>query len=94
MSTSSAFAVQSGSGSPNVTVTSGQSASVPLSVTGAATYTGKRHLDVHGIPGQASCAFNPATPNLAGGTPQSSTLTVSTTAGDLAGMVKLFLDPA
>jgi hypothetical protein len=87
ISNSSAFAVQSGGGSPTVTVTSGQSASVSLSVTGAASYTGSVTLTCAGLPSGASCSFNPATLNLAGGTPQSSTLTVSTAAGNMAGMV-------
>jgi hypothetical protein len=93
ISTSSAFLVQSGGGSPSVTVTSGQSASVPLSVTGAASYTGSVTLTCTGLPPGASCAFSPATLNLAGGTPQSSTLTVSTTAGNTAGTVKPLLGP-
>ncbi len=93
ISTSSAFLVQSGGGSPSVTVASGQSASVPLSVTGAASYTGSVTLTCKGLPPGASCTFNPATLNLAGGTPQSSTLTVSTTAGNTAGMVKPFPGP-
>ena len=93
ISTSSAFLVQSGGGSPSVTVTSGQSASIPLSVMGAASYTGSVTLTCTGLPPGASCTSNPATPNLAGGTAQSSTLTVSTTAGNMAGMVKPFLGP-
>jgi FG-GAP-like repeat/FG-GAP repeat len=93
VSNSSAFAVQSSGGSPSVTVTSGQSASVSLSVTGAASYTGSVTLTCAGLPPGASCSFNPATLNLAGGTPQSSTLTVSTAAGNMAGMVPPFLGP-
>jgi hypothetical protein len=89
----SAFAVQSGSGSPAVTVTSGQSASVPLSVTGAASYAGSVTLTCAGLPASASCTFDPATLTLAGGKPQSSTLTVSTAGGNTAGMVKPFLAP-
>lgn len=89
----SAFSVQSGGGSPTVTVTSGQDESVPLSVTGAASYNGSVALTCTGLPPGASCTFNPATLNLAGGTPQSSTLTVSTTAGNMAGMGKPFLGP-
>jgi hypothetical protein len=89
----SAFTVQSGGASPTVTVTSGQNASVPLNVTGAASYTGSVTLTCTGLPSSASCTFNPATLNLAGGTPQSSMLTVSTTAGNMAGMVKPFLGP-
>ena len=50
ISTSSAFAVQSDGGAPSVTVTSGQSRSVPLSVTGAATYTGSVTLTCTGLP--------------------------------------------
>jgi FG-GAP-like repeat len=89
-STSSAFLVQSGGGNPSVSVTSGQSTSVPLSVTGAASYTGSVTLTCTGLPPGASCTFNPATLNLAGGTAQSSTLTVSTAAGNTAGIVKSF----
>jgi FG-GAP-like repeat/FG-GAP repeat len=90
----SAFAVQSGGGSPTVTVTSGQSASVPLNVTGAASFTGSVTLTCTGLPAGASCTFNPATLTLAGGTPQSSTLTVSIAAGNMAGMVKPFPGPS
>jgi hypothetical protein len=89
----SAFSVQSGGGSPTVTVTSGQNASVPLSVTGGASYTGSVTLTCAGLPAGASCTFDPATLTLAGGTPQSSMLTVSTAAGNMAGMVKPFLGP-
>ncbi len=89
----SAFSVQSGGGSPTVTVTSGQSASVPLSVTGAASYTGSVTLTCTGLPAGASCTFDPAALNLAGGKPQSSMLTVSTAPGNMAGMVKPFLGP-
>lgn len=93
ISTSSAFLVQSGGGSPSVTVTPGQSASVPLSVTGAASYTGSVTLSCTGLPGGASCTFNPATLKLAGGTPQSSTLTVATAAGTMAGVYGPCLGP-
>ena len=89
----SAFSVQSGGGSPTVTVTSGQSASVPLSVTGAASYTGSVTLTCTGLPAGASCTFDPAALNLAGGKPQSSMLTVSTAPGNMAGMVKPFMGP-
>jgi hypothetical protein len=89
----SAFAVQSGGGSPAVTVTSGQSASVPLSVRGAANYTGSVTLTCGGLPASASCTFAPATLALAGGAPQSSTLTVSTAPGNTAGMVGPFPGP-
>ena len=93
ISTSSAFLVQSGGGSPSVTVTAGQSASVPLSVTSAASYSGSVTLTCTALPSGASCSFTPATLSLAGGSAQSSTLTVSTTAGNAAVMVKPFLGP-
>jgi hypothetical protein len=89
----SAFTVQSGGTSPTVTVTAGQNASVPLNVTGAASYTGSVALTCTGLPSGASCTFNPDTLNLAGGTPQSSTLMVSTAAGNMAGTAKPFLGP-
>jgi FG-GAP-like repeat len=89
----SALTVQSGDGSPSVTVASGQNASVPLNVTGTAGYTGSVALTCTGLPSGASCTFNPATLNLAGGTPQSSMLTISTASGNMAGMVKPFLGP-
>jgi hypothetical protein len=89
----SAFAVQSGGGSPAVTVTSGQGASVPLSVTGAASYSGSVTLTCAGLPANASCSFDPATLTLTGGTAQSSTLTVSTAAGNTAGVVEPLLGP-
>jgi hypothetical protein len=81
---SSPFAVQSGSASPTVTVSSGQSASVPLSVTGAASYTDSVTLTCTGLPAGASCTFNPGTLTLAGGAAQSSMLTISTAAGNMA----------
>ncbi len=90
---SSAFSVQSGGGSPTVTVTSGRSATVPLSVTGAKGFTGSVALTCTGLPTGASCNFSPATLTLTGGTAQSSTLTVSTTAANAAGMVKVFPGP-
>jgi FG-GAP-like repeat len=93
ISDASVFAVQSGGGNPTITVTSGQSASVQLSVTGAASYTGSVTLTCAGLPASASCSFAPATLTLAGGTPQSSTLTVSTAAGNTTGMVKTFVGP-
>jgi hypothetical protein len=92
ISNSPAFTVQSGGGSLSVTVTSGQNASAPLNVTGAPGYTGKVTLTCTGLPAGASCSFNPGTLSLAGGTPQSSTLTVSTGAGNMAGTVP-FLGP-
>jgi FG-GAP-like repeat len=87
----SAFTVESGGGSPTVAVTSGQNGSVSLSVMGGASYTGSVTLTCAGLPADASCTFDPATVNLAGGTPQSSMLTVSTAAGNMAGTVKPFL---
>ena len=93
ISNSSAFTVQSGGGSPTITVTSGQSASVLLSVRGAASYTGSVTLTCAGLPVSASCTFAPATLTLAGGTPKSSTLTVSTAAGNTTSMVKPLAGP-
>jgi hypothetical protein len=84
---SPAFTVQSGGGSLTVSVTSGQNASAALSVTGAPGYTGSVTLTCTGLPSGASCSFNPATLSLAGATPQSSMLTVSTAPGNMAGMV-------
>ncbi len=93
ISNSSAFSVQSSGGSPTITVKSGQSATASLSVTGAASYAGSVTLTCTALPPGAACTFNPATVNLAGGTAQSSTLTVSTSAGNMGGMVKPFLGP-
>jgi hypothetical protein len=87
ISNSPAFTVQSSGGSLSVTVTSGQNANTSLSLTGAPGYTGSVTLTCTGLPAGASCGFNPATLKLAGATPQSSTLTVSTAAGTMAGMV-------
>jgi hypothetical protein len=88
ISSASPFAVHSGN--PTVTVPSGQSGSVALSVVGGASYTGSISLTCTGLPAGASCAFQPATFTLTGGTPQSSTLTVSTTGGNMAGMLESF----
>jgi len=88
ISSASPFAVHSGN--PTVTVTSGQSGSVALSVVGGASYTGSVSLTCTGLPAGASCSFHPATLTLTGGAPQSSTLTVSTTGGNMAGMLESF----
>jgi FG-GAP-like repeat/FG-GAP repeat len=93
VSNASPFSVQTGGGSPTVTVTSGQSGSVSLSVKGAASYTGSVALTCAGLPAGAACTFTPSTLTLAGGTPQTSTLTVSMAAGNMAGMAKTFLVP-
>jgi hypothetical protein len=90
---SSALTVQGNGGNPTITVTSGQSASIPLSVMGAASYAGSVTLTCTGLPSNASCAFNPATLNLAGGTAQSSTLTVSTSGVNNARTVRPTLAP-
>ena len=89
ISNAPAFTVQSSGGSLTVTVTPGQNASAALSVTGAPGYTGSVTLTCTGLPSGASCSFNPATLGLKGGTPQSSMLTVTTAAGNMAGVVPL-----
>jgi hypothetical protein len=81
-----AFALQPGTGSAIVTVLSGQSASTQVSITGAMGYSGAVNLTCNGLPLNASCTFNPAALNLAGGIAQTSTLTVSTKATTTAGM--------
>jgi FG-GAP-like repeat len=90
VSNTSAVTVQSGGASPAVTVTSGQSAHVSLSVMGPASYAGSVALTCTGLPANASCSFNPATLSLSGGAAQSSMLTVSTGAGNTAAMADPF----
>ncbi len=75
-----AFSLQPGTGGSTVTVASGQSASAQLSITGVAGYTGSVSLKCSGLPANVSCAFNPATLNVAGGMAQTSTMTIATNA--------------
>ena len=67
-------------GGSTVTVASGQSASTQLSITGVTGYTGSVSLKCSGLPANVSCAFNPATLNMAGGMAQTSTMTIATNA--------------
>ncbi len=61
-----------------ITVKSGQSVSTQLSVSGNAGFAGPTDLACTGLPVNATCVFNPAAPNAAGGTVQTVTLTIST----------------
>jgi hypothetical protein len=85
-----AFTVQGGGGSTDITVTSGQSASAQLSVTGGAGYTGSLALTCTGLPVDASCTFNPGMLSLSGGATVTSTLTVSTAASTTSMLTPLF----
>jgi hypothetical protein len=85
VSTAAPFAVNSGNGSLTITVAQGKGASIPLSVKGTASYTGSVALTCAGLPAGAACSFSPATLTLSGGTPQTSTMTVSIAAGNVAG---------
>jgi hypothetical protein len=56
-------------------------------------YTGSVTLTCTGLPAGVSCTFNPGTLTLAGGTAQSSMLTVSTAAGNMACIPKTLQGP-
>jgi hypothetical protein len=61
-----------------VTVTSSQSVSIPLNITGAEGLTGQVSLSCGSLPTYATCAFNPATVALSGSAAASTTMTLST----------------
>ncbi|WP_158750816.1 FG-GAP-like repeat-containing protein [Acidobacterium sp. S8] len=62
------------------TVTPGQTATFTFTVTPVAGYTGTVKFSCGSLPAQAACSFSPASVTPAGGTPISSTLTISTSA--------------
>ncbi len=73
-----------------IAVPSGQSGTSQISIAGAAGYAGTVTLSCTGLPVTASCSFSPASLSLSGTTPQSSTLTVSTSGSSTA----LLAEPA
>jgi hypothetical protein len=61
-----------------LTVTSSQSISIPINITGAEGLTGQVSLSCGSLPTYATCAFNPATVALSGSAAASTTMTLST----------------
>lgn len=82
-----AFTPAPGSGgSATLTVKSGKTVTTPISVTGAAGFSGQVALACSGLPAGAACSFTPATVAVSGTTPGSSSLTVNTGAGAAAAL--------
>ncbi len=76
-----AFNPGPGNGSTStIAVKSGESASTPISITGASGFAGMVALACSDLPANASCSFSPAMVSVSGGTAGSTTLTVSTSA--------------
>jgi len=73
-------------GSATLTVKSGKAVTTPISVTGAAGFSGQVALACSGLPAGAACSFIPATVAVSGTTPGSSSLTVNTGAGAAAAL--------
>ena len=82
-----AFTPTPGSGGgATLTVKSGQAVTTPISVTGAAGFSGQVALACSGLPAGAACSFTPATVAVSGTTPASSSLTVNTGASTTAAL--------
>jgi Bacterial Ig-like domain (group 3)/FG-GAP-like repeat len=67
-------------GSTSLTVASGQSVTTPVSVSGAAGFSGTLNFSCTGLPANAACSFSPASVAVSGTTAATTTLTVSTAA--------------
>jgi hypothetical protein len=72
-------------GSTSLTVASGQSVTTPVSVSGAAGFSGTLNFSCTGLPANAACSFSPASVTASGTTAATTTLTVSTGATTTAG---------
>jgi hypothetical protein len=71
--------VGSGSGgSTSLTVASGQSVTTPVSVSGAAGFSGTLNFSCTGLPTNAACSFSPASVMVSGTAAATTTLTIST----------------
>jgi hypothetical protein len=71
--------VGSGSGgSTSLTVASGQSVTTPVSVSGAAGFSGTLNFSCTGLPANAACSFSPASLPVSGTAAATTTLTIST----------------
>jgi hypothetical protein len=71
-------------GSTALTVTSGQSVTTQVSVTGAAGFGGTVNFSCTGLPMNATCSFAPASVTISGAAAATTTLTVSTAATTMA----------
>jgi hypothetical protein len=69
-----------GGGSTSLTVASGQSVTTPVSVSGAAGFSGTLNFSCTGLPANAACSFSPASLPVSGTAAAITTLTVSTAA--------------
>lgn len=73
-------------GSTSLTVTSGDTTTTKVSVTGAAGFGGTVSFSCTGLPMNASCSFSPASVTVSGTTAATTTLTVSTAATAMAAL--------
>jgi hypothetical protein len=68
----------------SATITSGQTATFTFTVTPVAGYAGTVKFSCGSLPAQAACSFSPASATPAGGSPASTSLTISTAAAAAA----------
>ena len=71
-------------GNTSIAVQSGQSATTPVSITGASGFAGNVTFSCTSLPQKASCSFNPATVSMSGAGSASTTLTVHTSGTPIA----------
>jgi hypothetical protein len=83
-----AFAMAPGSGSTTLTVPAGQTVSAPISVTGAAGFSGQVTFACSGLPADASCSFSPATINVSGTPAVPTLLSINTAASTTSSQLK------
>ncbi len=77
-----------GSPTPTATVTAGASASYPLNLAGLNGYTGTITFTCGELPTGATCSFSPASVVATGNMPLTTTLTITTTAGATANLMR------
>jgi hypothetical protein len=74
----SAFDFQPTTGNPTITVTSGSSAALPITVSSQNGFSGSVSFTCSNLPNGATCSFNPTNVTVSSSTPGAVTLTVST----------------
>ena len=77
-----------GAPTPSATVAAGASATYPLSLAGLNGYTGTITFTCGELPTGATCSFSPASVVANGNTPLTTTLTITTTAGATANLMR------